>query len=202
MPTTPTRPTRPALGARYDRRRAAVVEQAALVFAEHGYAETSVAELADRLGLASGAIYHYFEGKQALLIAICDELTVPLLEQASELLDSDGDPAATLRELLTVWVGHVTAHRDHLRVFTQVRHVVDHGEDWRGVRRARKDFERLLDRALARLDAQGALALDAGLARSALLGMVNHTAQWYRPRGRLSPEQIAEGYATAVVVAR
>ena len=27
---------------------------------------------------------------------------------------------------------------------------------------------------------------------SALLGMVNHTAQWYRPRGRLSPEQIAD----------
>jgi hypothetical protein len=25
--------------------------------------------------------------------------------------------------------------------------------------------------------------------------MVNYTPQWLRPRGRLSPEQIADGYA-------
>ncbi len=195
------RPTRPALGARYDRRRAGVVERAARVFAERGYAETSVAELAEQLGLAAGALYHYFEGKEALLIAICDELTVPLLEPARALLDADRDPEATLRGLLRAWVGHVTEHRDHLRVFTQVRHVVDHGEEWRAVRRGRKDFERLLDEALARLAEGGQLALDPGLARSALLGMVNHTAQWYRPRGRFSPEEIADGYATTVLVA-
>jgi TetR/AcrR family transcriptional regulator, cholesterol catabolism regulator len=29
--------------------------------------------------------------------------------------------------------------------------------------------------------------------------MVNHTAQWYRPRGRLSPEQIADGYVELLV---
>ena len=32
------------------------------------------------------------------------------------------------------------------------------------------------------------------LALFALLGMVNHTAQWYRPRGRLSATEIADGY--------
>jgi hypothetical protein len=33
----------------------------------------------------------------------------------------------------------------------------------------------------------------------ALLGMVNHTAQWYRPRGALSSEQIADGYVDLVL---
>ena len=28
----------------------------------------------------------------------------------------------------------------------------------------------------------------------ALLGMVNHTATWFRPGGRLTAEQIADGY--------
>jgi hypothetical protein len=28
--------------------------------------------------------------------------------------------------------------------------------------------------------------------------MVNHTPQWYRPRGRLSPQQIADGYLKLV----
>jgi hypothetical protein len=35
----------------------------------------------------------------------------------------------------------------------------------------------------------------------ALLGMVNHTAQWYRPRGRLTAEQIADGYLELVTAA-
>ena len=35
---------------------------------------------------------------------------------------------------------------------------------------------------------------DPRLALFALLGMVNHTAQWYRPRGRLSATEIADGY--------
>jgi hypothetical protein len=35
---------------------------------------------------------------------------------------------------------------------------------------------------------------DRGLALRALLGMVNYSPQWLRPEGRLSPEQIADGY--------
>ena len=40
---------------------------------------------------------------------------------------------------------------------------------------------------------------DTRLALLALLGMVNHTAQWYRPRGELSPVQIADGYVALLL---
>jgi hypothetical protein len=43
---------------------------------------------------------------------------------------------------------------------------------------------------------------DPDLALRALLGMVNHTAQWYRPRGRLSTEQIADGYTDLLLSSR
>lgn len=183
------RPLRPALGERYDRRRDEVIAGAARVFARRGYAETSVAGLAAELGLATGAIYHYFSGKEDLLVQICDQLMEPLLERAAELGDSEPDPARRLRELLRLWVAHVVEHRDHMLVFTQVRHVVDHGEQWRGVRSSRKRFEQLLGEALE----QAAVA-EPILVRYALLGMVNHTVQWYRPRGRMKPTEIADGY--------
>lgn len=184
------RPTRPALRARYDRRRETVISGAARVFAARGYAETSVAELAAELGLATGAIYHYFAGKEDLLVQICDQLMEPLLERAADLGNSEPDPARRLGELLRLWVAHVVEHRDHLLVFTQVRHVVDHGGQWREVRKSRKRFEELLAQSLAACKVE-----DPELTRYALLGMVNHTVQWYSPRGRLTPEQIADGYA-------
>jgi hypothetical protein len=53
----------------------------------------------------------------------------------------------------------------------------------------------LVENVVARVHESGQLALgDDRLAISALLGMVNHTVQWYRPRGRLAPVEIADGY--------
>ena len=180
---------------RYDRRRAEVVLGAARVFAERGYDQTSVPELAEALGLAAGSLYHYFPSKEHLLRAICDQLMDPLLEQA-EALPAE-QPAEHLRALVRLWVEHVVAHRDHMLVFQQERHVIERGAAWRGVRASRKAFERIAEDALVRAGA-GA-ATDPRLALSALLGMVNHTAQWYRPRGRLSATEIADGYVELLV---
>jgi len=65
-----------------------------------------------------------------------------------------------------VWRGSMIP-RDHMLVFQQERHVLE---------REREGSFRFADRDLP---------------LRALLGMVNHTAQWFRPRGRLSTEQIA-----------
>jgi AcrR family transcriptional regulator len=190
-----TPPTRPLLRARYDRRRREVVLAAARVFAQRGVDRTSVQELAHAMGLTPAALYHYFPSKEELLISVCDQLMDPLLEDARALVGEDGPPAERLRGLVRLWVAHVVAHRDHMLVFQQARHAVEQGEEWRSVRGSRKRFERLVDGALGDVERAGGLvALDRRLALAALLGMVNHTAQWYRPRGRLTPEAIADGY--------
>jgi len=188
----PAPPTRPVLRQRWDRRADELVEAAAARFARTGYDETSMAELAAELGIASGGVYHYFGGKEALLRRICLELTEPLHPRALEALEGLDDPADRLRALVGVWVLHVVEHRDHMLVFQQERHLIERGAAWRGVRASRKAFERLVEDALARAGASS--STDPRLALSALLGMVNHTAQWYRPRGRLSPHEIADGY--------
>lgn len=190
------RPTRPALRARFDRRADELVAGAARQFARGGYDQTTMAELAASLGLATGALYHYFGAKEQLLRAICDQLMEPLLERARALLaDDTAAPAERLRALVRVWVTHVCDHRDHMLVFQQERHVIESGERWRSVRASRKAFERLVADALAELDSPA----DGPLALLALLGMVNHTAQWYRPRGPLAPEQIADGYVALLL---
>lgn len=195
-----TGPSRPALRARYERKQDEVTAAAATVFAKQGYEQTSVSALAEQIGLATGALYHYFPGKRELLVSICDQLNRPVLEPARKLLEEEADPSRAVERLLELWVGHALGHRDHLLVFTQVRHLVDHGEEWSEVRRDRKEFERILDTAIERLHAAGANRLDdPQLTRGALLGMVNHTPQWFRPRGRLSPAEIAAGYARLVL---
>ena len=188
-------PTRPALRARYDARREQVVADAARIFAERGFQATSMAELTEATGLAAGGIYHYIDGKDDLLIAICDELLEPLLVQAREIVAGPGTPEQQLRALMRVWLEHIASHLDHMLVFAQERHVIERERRWAGVRAQRKEFEQILDDVLARGVADGSMSFgDRGLALRALLGMVNYSPQWLRPRGRLTPEQIADGY--------
>lgn len=191
MPSA-TPPTRPALRARYDERRQALIDAAAKLFAERGYEQTSIGDLSEATGLAAGGIYHYTSSKEGLLIAICDELLDPLLEQARA-IDPDASPDEQLRELLRIWLLHIEGHIPHMLVFIQERHTIEREPQWRAVRRKRKAFEQILDGVLVRGEADGSMAFeDRGLALLALLGMVNYAPQWLRPNGRRSAEEIAD----------
>ena len=86
----PSSPTRPALKQRYERRHDELVRQAAREFARRGYDQTTMQELAASMGLATGALYHYFASKEDLLRAVCDQLMEPLLVRARELTASAG----------------------------------------------------------------------------------------------------------------
>lgn len=190
----PIRPTRPALQKRYDLRRQEMVFAAARSFAARGYDQTTMQDLAASMGLATGALYHYFGSKEQVLISICDQLMEPLLVRARELVLDDEPPRDSLRSLVRLWVANVIEHRDHMLVFQQERHTIESGAQWRGVRESRKAFERLVEHALREAHATGPARIPTRLALVSLLGMVNHTAQWYRPRGRFSAEEIADGY--------
>jgi TetR/AcrR family transcriptional regulator, cholesterol catabolism regulator len=196
----PSPPARPALRARYEAKRSEVVATAAKLFAERGYGATSMSELTEATGLAAGGLYHYIEGKDDLLIAICDELLEPLLKRAREIVAATSPPVEQLRELVEAWVAHVVEHRHHMLVFTQERQAIEHEPRWRRIRSQRKAFEKILDDVLARGEADGSMTFaDRRLSLLALLGMVNYTPQWVRPGGRLSPAEIAQGYCAMVL---
>jgi AcrR family transcriptional regulator len=184
-------PTRPALRERYDKRQQEVVATAAALFARRGFQATSMDELSEATGLRSGGLYHYIGSKQQLLFRIFEQLMDPLLERAAAIEASD-DPDK-LRTLVRAWVAHIEGHLDHMAVFAQERHAIERAPEWEQVRASRDAFEAILARVLH------AAGIDDRLVLFALLGMVNHTATWLRPGGRLSAEEIADGYISLVM---
>ncbi|MFD3544803.1 ScbR family autoregulator-binding transcription factor [Streptomyces sp. NPDC058655] len=65
---------------RAERTRAALIQSAAEVFAELGFAGTSVMKIADRAGVTLGALYFHFRNKEELarqIVAGQPELVVP-----------------------------------------------------------------------------------------------------------------------------
>ena len=196
----PSPPNSPALRRRYDRRQQLVIDTAAHLFATQGFNATSIQDLVEASGLKAGGLYHYIGSKDELLVRICDELMEPLLEQVREIAAAEGSAREQLREFMRTWVEHVEHKRDHMLVFQQELLVLARGRQWQHLRRQRREFEGLLAAIFARGERDGEFRFaDRELALHALLGMVNQLPQWFRPGGRLSAEQIADGYLELIV---
>ena len=63
--------------------RASILQTAAEVFAERGYAETTLSELIARSGLTKGAFYFHFTSKEQLALAVLEEKQRQWLEFVS-----------------------------------------------------------------------------------------------------------------------
>ena len=81
-----------------EQRRAEVLDQAVAAFAEHGFARTTFADVAARSGLSKGAVYHYFETKEALFEAVITERLVPRIAFDEAAIAADGETGDVLIE--------------------------------------------------------------------------------------------------------
>ncbi|EIV92190.1 TetR/AcrR family transcriptional regulator [Frankia sp. QA3] len=66
--------------------RAYLLRTAAVVFAEHGYAATTMAQLIDACGLTKGAFYFYFRSKAELALAVLAEQKTRFLDRVAAAL--------------------------------------------------------------------------------------------------------------------
>ncbi|MDA3649199.1 TetR/AcrR family transcriptional regulator [Saccharopolyspora indica] len=71
--------------------RQALVDSAVELFTEHGYAGTSLEEIAKRARVTKGALYHHFGGKQALFEAAFDAVETGVVARLAGVLSETGD---------------------------------------------------------------------------------------------------------------
>jgi TetR/AcrR family fatty acid metabolism transcriptional regulator len=103
-----------------DKRRR-ILDAAVGVFAERGFYNAKVAEIAKAASVADGTIYLYFKNKEDILIQVfIDAMDEILRRQESALaaLDATSDPAAKLREFIRVHFAAVAESRAMAEVIT------------------------------------------------------------------------------------
>ena len=69
-----------------ERTRTRIMASALALFAKKGYDRTTFNDIAARLNLTKGAVYWHFESKEALLMALLDEMLAKFRRQIAALL--------------------------------------------------------------------------------------------------------------------
>ena len=91
----------PARQRRSIHKRRRLIKAALDLFADHGYAATSVDAIAKRADLAVGTFYQHFESKRQLLLVLMDQLVGRLAEVRLDLhLDASTDVRGALHKVL------------------------------------------------------------------------------------------------------
>jgi TetR/AcrR family transcriptional regulator, cholesterol catabolism regulator len=201
VPATGESTVRPLHEQRPRRREREVLDVAARLFHERGYADTSVQDIADELGILKGSLYHYIEVKEDLLFRLLEQLhddTQALLEQVAA--REDLSPLERLSLYVRTQVQFDLEHLARVAVY------YNDYERLSPARRAeilgrRRIFERWVSDMIEQAQAGGEAdpALDARLLGNFLHGALLWTYRWYRPRGRVSREKIAETCAAFVL---
>ena len=169
-----------------------VLEQAALLFARKGFANTSLQDVAEAIGLSRPALYYYFPSKNALLEALVEDVTVAAVVMLAEIRNNtELGPEERLRravESLVLWgLDRPTRFK-----------VIDRAEDLLppDISATHEAAKRQVLQAMSTLISDGVAAgvlrpVDPRIAALSVIGMCNWTAWWWTPKGRKTKEEVA-----------
>ncbi|BCW05881.1 TetR/AcrR family transcriptional regulator [Arthrobacter sp. NtRootA1] len=156
-----------------------VIAAAISVMSDKGYASTSIQEVAERVGVLKGSLYHYFSSKEELLYRILEESHEQSREIHREVIELDLPPLETLLlyvRRLSVWY---LANVERANIFfTEMKHLTgDRQVAAAGWGRA---FERdISDQVVAgQADRSIRNDIDQRLLTRFILGAVNNVRFW------------------------
>lgn len=154
-------------------RQAALVREAARLFAERGFARVSLEDLGTAVGITGPAVYRHFSNKQALLGEILVGVSRNLLDGGRAVVEAGGTPDEVLDGLIAFHVDFALTSADVIRVHD--RELASLGDqDRHTVRRLQREYVELWVEVLARRRPE----LPAGEQRvraHACFGLINST---------------------------
>ena len=165
-------------------RQAAILREAARLFAERGFSGVSLEDLGGAVGVSGPAVYRHFANKQALLGAILLQVSEKLLTGGREVLARESDPSIRLAALVAFHVDFALHDADVIRV--QDRDLASlRDEDRNRVRRLQREYVELWVQVLAQLHPDRSES-DLRVRAHACFGLMNSTPHSLRA-ARLSP---------------
>lgn len=181
-----------------DSSRTRILDAAASLFRNNGYAAVSMRAIAAAAGMKAGSVYYHFESKETIVVEILDIGITAVREEVGRTIENlpiDVSPDQTIRAAILAHLRVLFEFSDYTSANVRI-----YGQVPLPARRAnlkvRHDYEALWERILERIAEQGGVRADVDLKafRLMLIGSLNATLEWFdTKRGNLA--ELADGYA-------
>ncbi len=170
-----------------------LLDTAAALFWEKGYAATTTREIAAAVGIQQASLYYHVASKEDLLYQLCVSTVEELLIQVQSAVNEVARPLERAKVLIRAHVTVLLKHQNrHVTMLTELRALSD--RHYGDVLALRKRYASLVRSVLEEAQAANVIRTDipANCLYLALLNVLNWAVLWFRRDQELSPEQLAE----------
>jgi AcrR family transcriptional regulator len=182
-------------------RRSELLAIAAQLFADRGFKNTTVRDIADAAGILSGSLYHHFDSKESMVDEILSTFQEELFASYDAVLASDADARSKIEQAVRLSFQAIDQHpfevaifqneADYLGTFARFGYLAERNAQSRQV------WLTLLEEGIR----TGALRadLDLDLTYRFIRDTVWVAVKWYRPGGPLTHDAVADQYLTILL---
>jgi AcrR family transcriptional regulator len=169
-----------------------ILTKAAVLFSAQGYMRSSIADLADACQLSRGALYHYFDSKEAILFAILDAHIREMIQRVEAALALGGQTLVQFRNVIRAIVEVNAKSPNEQRVLIHDLSFLNEDEQ-QAIKNLERQLVDIVSDLLVRLDAEGKIVKRTKKVYTMILfGIINFTYTWYDPKGGVGPKEFAD----------
>lgn len=177
-----------------------IFERATALFAERGFAGTSLQDIADAMGMTRPALYHYVKNKDEILSKLVTQFTeAPADTLAAIRAKSDQSPLERIREMVHSMVTRQAKQASLFRLL-----ILSESELPEEIKTVHKAARRRVLREITAVIEEGIETgelrlVDARVAAFGVLGICNWVAWWYHGTETQTADAIADQLADMAV---
>jgi len=176
----------------YDDIQRGILNTACALFAQQGYMRASIADLADACRISRGALYHYFDSKEAILFAILDAHVRQMIADVDAAMAAQSDTLARFRAAIRAIVELNARSTNEQRLILNDLSFLSEAEQTAIKALERRLVETVSD-LLLRLDTEGKIVKRSKRVYTMMLfGILNFSHTWYDPKGDIAPHEFAD----------
>lgn len=187
----------------YVEKRAQILEAATRIFADQGYRETSVADIAREVDLDRATFYYYVGSKTDLFDAIAVDAAEENVAEVERICSSDDPADIKLATMVSQLMQSYETHYPRLFIFIREyeRQLEGGGKHSKRIH----EIQRRYDIALTGMIREGQ---EAGLFNAdlpvreigySIIGMVNWSHLWFKPGRSVSGAEMGKALSTLVM---
>ncbi len=172
--------------------RQEIIDASIDLFYECGYQRASLRDIAHKVGVTPAAIYYHFRHKEEILYTIIEKFSNDLYFTVKFYLSGKGDPLERLKEAIYQHIVSIKKEKRGAKIIIEDKRLLS-SELNSLVKEKERAIYNLYKNHLQELQAKGIIReCDLTAATFGILGMINWLYHWYRPKERLSIDQLAK----------
>ena len=180
-------------------KRERIIRTAVELFHENGMSKTTLEQVAEQMNVTKPFIYSHFKSKNELLAEICSNGIRASLDVLENVLKTELSPTEKVRKLINDFMLTVIENQGYLAVYSREEKNLTQ-ESRKKINSMRKEFDKKFCLLLEQGVTSGEFEIsDIHLTSLSIDGIISWSYVWFRPGGRLTPEQTATEISSLVM---